>query len=461
MESFKLRGEWWLPDQEEERINGVLEFEPREGGSLKLDGAFDSDFIEPELIHGRTTENKKLTLQRCHQVRSSGLQLEGSMETSTFKVERIFKQGHLNEVKFDKVQVEFPYLDTWMSKRTITEYPPQDGGRFEVETEKFTYTVSYQDVEISIIAGTKQGGGDGFHIDKSCFIEIRSEEKLDYETFSKYISHLKDFLNLTSGEDVSPNSITCYISEGVKVSEDEYLPQRTNVFRRVSQDYRGEENKAVQLMLTPFQVFEDDLSSVLTSWLDMRQGDKMKWALNLYFGIRYNDSMYVNQRLLNIIQALEVYYDFNNEGKYMPENDFKKQVRDDLYEQIPDNIDEEIQETPEDVSSLEERLKTAIKHCYKYSLTDKLMQCYKSQENTYLNLDIDEELIRKAKKTRDHYTHFSKDEDEILSSEEMPETIVKFRAMMELNILLELGLDEEMATDRIVNYYLQHYGLGR
>jgi hypothetical protein len=465
MESFKVRGEWWLPDREDNKANGVLRFKPREGGTLELNGILNeesSEFIEPELIHGRTIENKKITLQRCHQVRSTGTAIESNMKTSTFKVERIFKQGYHEEMKFDRVVVEFPYLDTWMNKRTVRKFPLQDGERYKIETENLSYTTKYQNLEISFNAGTKQGGeGREFHIKRSCWIEIEPEEQMDYDEFDNYISYLQDFLNLTTGENVSPNRIVCVTSEGMRVGEVDYIPSRTNVYRRVNQDFKGEESKAVQLMLMPFETFEENISEVLTSWLDMRQEEKMKWALNLYFDIRYNDSMYINQKLLNLIQGLEVYYDFNNEGKYLPKDDFKEQVGGDLYDQIPEDIDDQIQDTPESVMSLKNRLKSAISHCYKYSLTDKLMECYKSHEDIYNNLDIDEELVRKAKKTRDHYTHFSLHEDQILSFQEMPEAIVKFRAMMELNILLELGLDEEMVTDRIVNYYLQHYGLGK
>jgi hypothetical protein len=170
--------------------------------------------------------------------------------------------------------------------------------------------------------------------------------------------------------------------------------------------------------------------------------------------------MYINQKLVNLIQGLEVYYDFNNEGRYMPKEEFDEKIRADLYDQIPEDIDDEIQENPEDVKSLEQRLRLEIRKCYKYSLRDKLMQCYKSHEDTYNKLNIDEELVKEVKRTRDHYTHFSLDEDAVLDFQEMPEAITKFRAMMELNIFLELGLDEEMTTERISNYYLQHYGLG-
>ena len=349
-----------------------------------------------------------------------------------------------------------------MNKRTLKEAGSEEENITKIERKNFSYSVNYEDFEITFEATTTGGHtvGEEYTVKRKCFIEIEAEERTDYQRLNELISRLQDFLNLTSGEDVSPSKIVGYLSNEKFQNKDVPIPQDIEVFQIVNQDFRGEESKAVQLMLMPFDTFRENLSDVLTTWLSMREENKMKWALNLYFGVRYNDSMYINQKLVNLIQGLEVYYDFNNEGRYMPKEEFDEKIRADLYDQIPEDIDDEIQENPEDVKSLEQRLRLEIRKCYKYSLRDKLVQCYKSHEDTYNKLGIDEELVKEVKRTRDHYTHFSLDDDAVLDFQEMPEAITKFRAMMELNIFLELGLDEEMATERISNYYLQHYGLG-
>jgi len=40
MEGFTCRGVWWLPKQEEDRLSGTVTFDPDDGLTLDLIGAF-------------------------------------------------------------------------------------------------------------------------------------------------------------------------------------------------------------------------------------------------------------------------------------------------------------------------------------------------------------------------------------------------------------------------------------
>ncbi len=74
-EKLECKGYWWLPNNPDENVAGVLTYIPDEKILLELIGAFDSkkDFIDTllnenseDIIHGLTSDSKELTLVNCH-----------------------------------------------------------------------------------------------------------------------------------------------------------------------------------------------------------------------------------------------------------------------------------------------------------------------------------------------------------------------------------------------------------
>ena len=74
-EKLECKGYWWLPNNPNETVAGVLTYIPDEKILLELIGAFDSkkDFIDTllnenseDIIHGLTSDSKELTLVNCH-----------------------------------------------------------------------------------------------------------------------------------------------------------------------------------------------------------------------------------------------------------------------------------------------------------------------------------------------------------------------------------------------------------
>ena len=72
MGNFELKGIWWLPDNKENYITGILKFNPEDGAYLELMGQLSGyDELEANIILGKTSDGKDITLYKCFEVRKT------------------------------------------------------------------------------------------------------------------------------------------------------------------------------------------------------------------------------------------------------------------------------------------------------------------------------------------------------------------------------------------------------
>lgn len=93
-ETFEYQGYWWLSGADEDKVPGILKFDPDEGASLELMGSLKGlegivDPFEPEIILGLSSEGKHVTLKGCGKTRGA-LRFGGGFSTSAFAVSTVF-----------------------------------------------------------------------------------------------------------------------------------------------------------------------------------------------------------------------------------------------------------------------------------------------------------------------------------------------------------------------------------
>ena len=111
MEEFEHVGHWWFPQFPDNKVAGILKFHPIEGARLKIIG---HGFLEPikalygvperptkgatllpsfakiDIILGRTTGGKDVTLQNCQ---------EAAMLGSSWHVDNVFFGCHFEDAR--------------------------------------------------------------------------------------------------------------------------------------------------------------------------------------------------------------------------------------------------------------------------------------------------------------------------------------------------------------------------
>lgn len=134
MESFEVRGQWWLPNDEKNRVPGVLRFNPSDGAILELEGRLGDPIKEATLgernpaIVGVDVHGKLYTLL------SPSLQSFkiGGMFTSSYMSLLLLKGADYaseEDVRIRKVTARFWSLEEWVNlfgiKVEIRHSPPE------------------------------------------------------------------------------------------------------------------------------------------------------------------------------------------------------------------------------------------------------------------------------------------------------------------------------------------------
>lgn len=118
---IESKGYWFLPDKPDDKVAGVLTYIPKESIVLELIGGFSnsvdeiiSDTKETRIIHGLTSDAKKITLVNCFP--SSSINFSSSFPITKYNCQYLIigkYMDSLNDLSFNKASVLFPQLTYW------------------------------------------------------------------------------------------------------------------------------------------------------------------------------------------------------------------------------------------------------------------------------------------------------------------------------------------------------------
>ena len=148
-EKLECKGYWWLPSKPENKIAGILTYTPNEKIKLELIGSFDSKHIDilfcdkktdENIIHGITSDSKKVTLINCHSYAS--LNLSCPFPIVNYNCQFLILGKLLKDFEeecFYKAYVTIPELSHWCSPCALTETMMEDK-----QNEEFATTISFK-----------------------------------------------------------------------------------------------------------------------------------------------------------------------------------------------------------------------------------------------------------------------------------------------------------------------------
>lgn len=125
---FERYGYWWLPNEEDNKIAGILSYTPNEHPKLKLIGSFMNgedlwqDVMNPEistlpnLIFGKDADGKKITLIVAD--RSGSWNDSSGLPIVDYTIQHCLIGIHLSswdDKVFYKISIELPMLTYWMN----------------------------------------------------------------------------------------------------------------------------------------------------------------------------------------------------------------------------------------------------------------------------------------------------------------------------------------------------------
>jgi hypothetical protein len=423
MNSLEYRGEWWLAEEDkEDRVAGVLEFNPNDGGELELIGAFDgfghSHSREVDFINGRTTDGKAVTLQDCLIDYNS---ISGTLQTQSCKVGMVFT-GVLfseDELELKKVCVSFPLLEMWTTTNTV--HTPE-GQVIGAEISEFETKVAQLDnatIRLNITQSHQHRQWKGIEITQQAYFCIELDEPNTFDVYlNDYIRHLQHFICLAVGEPVTPVDLAGYY-------EHDGGTHKTDIVYQVS--HRPEVPDKKHPSRVQFYLHDINFEEALQNWFEDAEGGKM--LHNLYFGTQYNESMFQEYDFLSLVIALEHYQSYLFPDHRLMAKDEYDDLRKQIHEMIPDD------------AAAKKRIDDLLRSIgNQESLHDQLSMVLYEYEDILEDLIDIEQIIRDAKNSRHNIAHGLENNYDL---NELSDTARKLRVVIESILLKTVGLDPD------------------
>jgi hypothetical protein len=440
-DDFELRGVWWLPDNPDVHITGILYFESGNKIRLELIGSFKSlpDFANPEIeekevILGVTQDGRSCTLVGCYE---SGFTMNmPGISCQRFEANYLLEGAHWNskhEIEFERISIGFDYLEEWLGHYTIKTSIDQDENNknsgFTVKcnfpnTDKFYINHINSHFSTSYAASTKDTTTTTTTLEYNSYIELHPNEMKKLDWYTNQLSVIQQLLTLLIGEVVFPDRLL-----GTKSKADkEYV----SIFF-TAKNRQPKKNMIHQDMIITLPEMKEEFCSVLEKWFS--NYEELKSAYNLFFGALFNSSLYLEFHFLSLMQAIETLHRNVFGGKYIEQSEYDKESQ-----SIKSNIPKSF---PDD---LRDAIKSRIKYGNEYSLRKRIKDLFESldEKTRELTTNSYKTFIGKVVDTRNYFTHY---DDELksaaLSGSELFYTCQRLRIFIIVLLLKNMGVNEQ------------------
>lgn len=440
---LEVDGKWWLPTQKSNQLSGILTFDNTNGGILSVAGnflasyEFQSKKSEHEfIILGESINNKKITLVVYNITQGYETLSESSVYSKrSFKTKYIFIGHHfkeIDEIKFEYVFVEYSNLNKWIKNFDSTghhstsirpnelKFEYSSGDTIDIIIDKLcSIQIMYRpNVTLDWLRNKSE-------VYEKLYVKFSLSENKDLGKYIKISEILRDFLNFVISEDVITLSFTGFVISEKKKSVYEIVEI---ISENLISDKMDKE-KVKTLYLLQFEDIKDNFQNIISSWFDFIA--RLRVIHEFYFSTLYNSHLYIQNRFLMIVTALEVYH-----GKIIEDEESNKE-QEETYTRILSYIDN-LSISKEDL----EQLKKWISNGRLPSLSNRIKEIYEfySEIIPYLSIKIEEKecFARKVKNYRNDLSHGNINNQDI-DEKDLFWTYKDLQLLLRLCILSQLG----------------------
>lgn len=433
MKSFTVRGHWWLPNAEDQRQAGVLEFSQEKGCRLSLSG---QEFAVPghlgapiELILGRDDDGKLYSLAHCLLTQTTyGL-------TCAYYVHRIYEglnARDASDLEFREAIVELSYLYEWVNISGIDQ---------RVSPDRINVEVSYnapEDVEVEV-DGTQISITFGHRsrlkapnpsITETVSLHVRGDVDLDFTGFvRKWLLPLLQFVDLGTGRRNFFERFRFFVRG----------PERTEVNCYYQQSFYEERSGTLLFaddMLFSYTRLGARFPEVLSRWFEI--SDEISVILGLFFRERHSPRLHLELRLLTIAQALEKYHGIRF-GSEVVEKPLRKSIVRRARKTVP--------------SEHRWWFDRPLAHAGTKSLHDRLVDLVAAREHLLSPIVRDvRKFARGATDNRNYYTHLGDPKDTTLKEHDLLWLVESLSILLQSCLLSELGFEQPDQIQMFATY---------
>lgn len=303
-ELIDIEGEWWITGSETNKKYGVLNFDSKNRGVLKLRGQLLNDFLDPgEMTIFGECAGRKYTLfsaQMTHgEIKMSGNSLVARQDFITNLIYVDVHSINQSELKFSKFRFETHLLESWLATRdyklsetdeeyllTLSRQPKRE---FHIR-ENFDLAICYQ--------GGYRMSSKNVEFHNFPHFESTHNDPISVGEFHRAV--LMPLLNFMTLANANTDFLYNLVGTCTSVS-DEDVPHEVKILSafRMSPVTANPE-KEYRHWIDPNSA---ELEKYLSNWLSLYQSQEI--ILDEYFASKYNEDVYLEDQFFRIAKTVD------------------------------------------------------------------------------------------------------------------------------------------------------------
>jgi hypothetical protein len=349
MKAFETTGRFWLPDKPDQDVAGTLTFHPADGCSLSLIGSL----IGPRggrddrvhRIHGVTSKHQ-VNLEGCF-LTSWRHRMPGGME-ETWHVAAVLQGVFIeddDDLVFDGATFEIEGLFEWTGRRgTTVELVEDSGNVLGVKiSHRATLPESHGSVDDRRVvlefpwATTGDRERETGVAARAC-VTVRWPSPEPLDRVLGVLKAFQDLMTLAAGTGCAPLAVSLYHPD-VILERPTTAPNRQIPITYFGSSIAASRGTRQQLQRRELRFTMDDLggSLALLRWLEL--SDVYGRAIDSLVTMRYQPSMYSENRFLNAVASAETFHRERFPGVAIEAATYRR-IRDGMLTMVPEEHQE-------------------------------------------------------------------------------------------------------------------------
>lgn len=446
-ENYIKHGYFWLPENEDIKIPGILSISDGGRAELEIIGSFGgkNDFNYDDMnlkrIIGLVEDDGLIILNKCCYIQKY-ISLNENITKSKISSDQVFaglESIDNEDITFNQFSFSVDCLDEWVNEsafkinhefedNTINiNYNLPDKKCFALDNGmKLDINFCYSRPKIPVIKEVK--------ITQRTFFTLKSEEPCNIDLFISLAHKISHLISFAIGETVSIKNVSARKS----IENDEsiqYYPQETKIFYRSTTYTKNIPKCLTWDMLFNFDNIKNNAEAVFNKWINAYEN--LSPTLFLYFSTKNNSINTISSKFLALAQALETYHRRISDEKLMP---------DDIYESL---LLEIVNNCPE---QHKDWLYGRLKYGNEITLSKRLKKIIGPFKKYFGNNAQRQNLLKKIVDTRNFLTHYDKSLiDKSAKGKELWILYFNMEIILNLNFLHIIGFNDENIEDIVKN----------
>ena len=327
-ESREFKGIWYLPNNRDNAVTGVLYYHKKQFIRLELIGSLSNQdnpmkiFFEDEngssqIIYGESSDAKKITLISCHK-REQSLNLSCTFPLTSFDCQYIVIGSHIsnkNEKCFNKIKVKIPVLSQWLiptliEDRFISEndFPSNYELKIPLNQKTNIEVEINSNFKLSLISMSSFSG----QVNYPNVLKINQFTLFEVESISGKVSFYElldqsylfiHFISLASLTKQEPTEICLFDYDDFQVNYDERIFNTTEILYLIQKEDLHDQKIS---LLFNFDKIKTEFPEIIKKWYSV--SNDLAPIRNHLFNSIQRKSVFTSLDFLIVVQALEGYH---------------------------------------------------------------------------------------------------------------------------------------------------------